>query len=242
MLGAAEIASIARNALRAAADALDHEQAVHGLDALTEVELHAILADGFAEAGIGILRERPFPGEPAERPPDPQRERCDLVLLPSSDAMLQDPLETIRERDRAAGTLFEQLAREDAPDAAAIGPDQACWIEVKTVGQFTYVEGVPGPNRRYASELMACRRDLVKLARDRFIECGGLLLVLLTADEPTARHDLSAFLHRALDRGIEFGSPEIEGFGITDRIGNAHATITLVPIRAAPNPDAQSHH
>ena len=233
-----EILALAAGALRDAEARLDQEQAVRGLDALAEVELHPILAEGLVAQGFGVIREQPFPGEPASRPEHRERERCDLVLLPSPDAVLADPVATLREQDRLAGTLFEQHAAQRPPDPAAVAPEDAYWLEIKCVGQHTIVDGYAGPNRTYASELIrAIATDVRKLARDPHIDTGALLLALFTADEAIARHDLDAALHRCLDRHVPLGHPEIDAFPITDRIGNTTCLVALIPARKAPVDD-----
>ncbi|MCL4742668.1 MAG: hypothetical protein KJZ54_10745 [Phycisphaerales bacterium] len=223
-------------ALRAEAERLDAEQAVHGLDALDEADFHPILAGGLAGTGLGVLREQPYPGVPARRARHAERERCDLVVLDQPGVRLLDETIELRERDRASGTLFEQAAASERMPRDGVPPSEAVWLEVKAVGQFTYVEGFAGPNRRYASELVVGPlADARKLAADRAIRHAGVLVVLLTADAATAEHDLHVLVHKALDSDLPVGSPIIEGFDITDRIGNARCTVALLPVRSRPD-------
>lgn len=222
--------AILAESLAAAAKSRDAEHAVTGLDALSEVQMHPILAEALGKSGFGVLREQRLPGIPAARPADRERERCDLVLLASPDASLEDPVHRLREQDRAAGTLFDQHERRRPNEGVA--PEVAFWLEVKVVGQFVVVDGAAVPNRAYASQLVsAISQDVRKLAQDRYIERSALLLVLFTADEATARHDLTMALHRCLDRDVPIGHPEIEQFSITDRIGNTSCLLVLVPAR-----------
>lgn len=293
-----DIADALADTLRERDAALTAEQAVYGLDALDEVELHPLLADGLARATpFGVLREQPYPHEwrrkvrgpsaplapaPATPPealgrptlvvdadvppaaaeefpplspdeddgtisgllsrflPKPRdRMRCDLVLTPRPGQRLDDAL--LNERGRRArfkaarGTLFEALAgREpaEAPSPVSVPPSDALWLEVKLVGQHCYSAGVPGPNRAYAGEITRhAVTDLKKLDADRRIAHGVLALVLFTEDEATARHDVSAMLHRCLDRGLPVGSPTLRHLSIADRIGNALCTVCLVGVR-----------
>lgn len=229
-----QISDIAAGALRAHAASLALEQAVAGIDALREVEFHPLLAGAFAACGMGVFREWPFPGEAGRRPKHAERERCDLVLTESSGDLV-DPLAVMKERDALEGTLFAEAIPHMRHPASHIRhlPEDAYWIEVKLVGQFCYTAGVPGPNRTYASELVRLPQgDIAKLAREAAILHSGLLLILFTADEETATHDLGVFMHRCLDRKLPVESPSAVRFAISDRIGNRACTVALVPVRA----------
>lgn len=241
-----ELAEIASEALRARADELRLEQAVRGLDALPEVGLHPILASGFRRAGLGVFPEWPYAGEPEHRARHAERERCDLVLTAAPGARLIDPVAELIERDKAAGTLFDPalLGATDlsqAPDPGqsriqtgrphATGPDEAFWLEVKTIGQFTYTNGVPGPNGAYSSEILSGpAEDAIKLEWDLLIRHAAVLVVLFTEDERTADHDVGVLMHRLLDREIPVGSPVVRRFAITDVIGNRACSLVLVPL------------
>jgi hypothetical protein len=224
------VLSLARGALEAADARLAHEHAVHGLDAMSEGDLQAELAAGFAAAGVPVVREQPYPRAAGVRGWRAERERCDLVLLPAGAAGLADPVEQAREHARAKGTLFESLP----PDAVAgepgpCPPGEAFWLEVKVVGQFVHRHGVPGPNTAYAGELVgAIRTDLSKLSREPGITHAGLLIVLFTAGDEVARHDVTLAVHRAMDRGVPVRSVRMEGFEIPDRIGNTRCRLVLL--------------
>jgi hypothetical protein len=236
-----DIAQIATDALQARAEEFRLEQAVRGLDALPEVGLHPILGGGFRRAGLEVFAEWPYPGEPERRARHSERERCDLVL--TTGVRLIDPVQELRERDKAAGTLFDPDflkslgapalpadARDDAKAAAAT-PGEAYWLEIKTVGQHTYSNGVPGPNHAYAAELIAGpTEDAIKLEWDAAVRHCGVLVVLFTEDERTAEHDLSVLMHRLLDREIPVASHAVRHFGIPDVIGNRVCSVALVPL------------
>jgi hypothetical protein len=231
-----QIADVAAAGLRERSSALQFEQAVRGLDAMAEVEFHPLLAAAFEGAGFGVHREFPYPGQPGGRPRHAERERCDLVLTAEPGLAIRDPVAELRTRDAAEGTLFEPLA-----DALAVapgaGPDEACWLEVKLVGQFCFNAGVPGPNRAYSSEILTlAAADIPKLARDRLIRHAALLLILFTADRETAEHDLAAFAHRCLDKDLPVVSPSIARFGVPDLIGNTVCSVCVMPVR----PSAES--
>ncbi|MGQ0627812.1 MAG: hypothetical protein ACT4PL_06890 [Phycisphaerales bacterium] len=231
------------DALRAAEARARTEQAIRGLDGLAELELHPLLATGLARAGLGVLREQPYPAEwrralrrskraQARRPlpADSQRARCDLVLLPAPGLTLADPLDTARSAAAAAQTLFAGCQDTTAaPAPTTIRPEDAFYLEVKCVGQFAYADGVPGPNRTYASELLrGLTADLRKLATDPAIEHGAALLVHFAAEPAVADHDLAVLISRCVDRGLVTRSPLQERFPIADRIGNALCTILLI--------------
>lgn len=150
-----------------------------------------------------------------------------VLLARPSDALLDPVLERI-ETDKAAGTLFASAA-EVRTSTGRVDPKEAFWLEVKVVGQFTYTQGIPGPNRAYASELTrSLTVDLAKMGRDGALEWAGLLLVLFTADEETAEHDLTVAMHRSLDRGVLLRAPAVERFAVPDRIGNRVCTVAVI--------------
>lgn len=221
-----ELLAMAVDALRRESDRIEAEQAVHGLDALAELDFHPLLAAGFAPRHT-VVREALYPGDVSRRAKAPERERCDLVVLPPGRSRLADPVRELAERDRATGTLFEAFATPVDPNAAA--PDEAMWIEIKVIAQVAFVNGVPGPNRSWASGLTgAVTADLRKLSRERAIVSGAVLLVMFTADAAIATHDLNIALHRALDRGVAFRGSRTTTFAIADRIGNAACTLAWI--------------
>jgi hypothetical protein len=225
--------------------ALADEQAVRGLDALDEVQLHPLIADALTRGGLGVLREQPYPAQwrrrrPRRRPLPTQseRQRCDLVLTPAPGQHLRDTLadERARQLDLAQRrhTLFEQLpngepAAADAPTPGAIDAGEAYWLEVKTLGQFTYIAGVPQANPAYASTLVrGLAEDLAKLNADQGVRRGGVLLVWFVADQAVADHDSALLLHRLLDRGAELRAPVRSTLPIVDRIGNRACVLLLI--------------
>ncbi|TVS07321.1 MAG: hypothetical protein EA423_04510 [Phycisphaerales bacterium] len=222
---------------------LASEQAVRGLDAMDELPLHRVLAEGLGGAGLGVFPEFPYPGrvwddEGGRRPGRNARDRCDLVLTPSADLPPADPVATLQERDEADRTLFgshvrDAIEREHTdPGRPWTDPAEAFWLEVKTVGQFAFKAGAPDANRAYASELVAAGEDLGKLGADGVISRGALLLLLFAADEETVRHDGVRFVHACLDRGLPAGSPVIRCVPIVERIGNTCCGVVLAPLRA----------
>ncbi|MHC4217406.1 MAG: hypothetical protein ACYSU7_03015 [Planctomycetota bacterium] len=208
----ADIADAAEAALRAEADRHDREQSVRGPDALDELSLHPVLAEGLRRAGYGVFGEQHYPTVGLRRR-DTEGERCDLVLTPG-DRELHDP--------GREPTLF------DPPDAVA--PDEAFWLEVKVVCQFT----PEGPNHRYTSQLLSTvGEDVRKLGRNPGLLHTGLLIVLFAEDQPTVGHDLAAWLDRCLQRGLAVGAPSIRTFEITDRLGNGVCAAAVYPVGRA---------
>lgn len=212
---------------------LRSEQAVHGVDSLDEVGLHPVLSEALSTAGLGVLREVVYPGEHAAPVRRSARARCDLVVLPEPGMTLEDPAAEQAVLAAGEGTLFAGLAAELSHSARGVPPGEACWLEVKSVAQYAYVDGVPGPNRGYAEQIVkGPMADLVKLARDPSIWTAASVVVLFCTGEDIGRHDLHAVAHRLLDAELPVGSPEIGGVAIDDRVGNAWCAIGLYPLRA----------
>jgi hypothetical protein len=174
--------------------------------------------------------------------PDPRdRMRCDLVLTPAPGLRLGDPLALVKaaraRRRQAAGTLFAAVEEAEpppppAPDACP--PEDAFWMEVKLVGQFTYSAGIAGPNNAYASELTrGPAADIRKLSADGRIRHAAAMVLLFTHDRATAEHDLAQMLHRCLDRGLPIAAPLTREIAVTDRIGNNLLTVCMIPVRAS---------
>lgn len=222
-----ELLQAAAASLLQEAARLDSEQAIHGLDSWDELAFHPMLAAAFAARGLGVFREFPLPGPVGRRAKRTQRERCDLVLTPDPNRGPADPMATLVLRAAAESTLFARVSHDEDDSTT---PLEACYfLEVKCVGQWVYIDGVPGPNRSYASALTgAIATDLKKLASDDGVVCGGVLLVLFTDDQRIAEHDVPIALHRTLDRGILFRSPRVVGVPIANRIGNGWCTLLLV--------------
>lgn len=253
MLCPEALTRLAAETLHHHAEQLAREQAVRGIDALAELDLHPILRQGFALAGLGVLAEWPYPSEPGgkidtptespaaldrRRPLRRERLRCDVVLLPAPGKALTDPVaaRTAAEEAARAAPLFQPLMVGD-PGAFASGdpdtllPQEAFWLEVKVVGQFTFTAGIPSPNRTYTAELLSgTGNDAAKLASDPMIRRGGAMVILFTADIETAEHDLGVLRKRFLERGPVTGTLTMQGFSIADHIGNRWCTVAMMPV------------
>ena len=206
----AELADTIERGLRRRARADDDEQAVYGFDALDELRLHPLIHGALREDGYGVWPEQRYPGH-WHKTKKSHGLRCDVVLTPDGLPM-RDP--DIR------GTLFDGQPAAD--------PEQAYWLEIKTVAQFE----TSGPFGRYSSELLApVTQDVKKIWSDGVIRHGGLLIVLFTESQEFAEHDLAAWHERCMQRGYPVGPPAVRGFEITDRIGNAWCAIAVFGVR-----------
>ncbi len=199
------------------------------------------------EPGLTVVpaideHEQPIDAAGARLPLPRERQRCDLVLFPEGstfqrlDDEVQSGKKSRRIRESGEGTLFASTARTEARlamtgDASACPPEEAYWLEIKTVAQFAYSAGVPGPNRSYASELSrSLLSDVGKLSKDRRIHHAAAAVVLFTADQATSDHDLAIVSHRLLDRELPIQPPLRASFPVLDRVGNALCTVMLVPL------------
>jgi len=208
---AVDILEAVSGALSRQAQQRDDEQAVYGIDALDELGLHPLIQTGLRDAGYGVWPEQTFASDRTGRRKKSQGKRCDIVLTPDARPLV-DP--------EAEATLFSP--------ADAVALESAFWLEVKTVSMFT----VDGPFARYSAELLSpVRNDVRKLAQDAMIYHAGLLLVLFTVDHDTAEHDLDAWEKRVLSKGYPVAPPIVAHTPITDRLGNAHMTCALFPVR-----------
>ncbi|MCG8618514.1 MAG: hypothetical protein MI802_20030 [Desulfobacterales bacterium] len=207
---AAHLVESVTAALRRQADEDNLEQAVYSIDTRDELELHPLIQDALRDAGYGVHPEQRYPADRTRRRKS-EGKRCDIVLTPDDRALMEPDVET---------TLFAP------PDAVVL--EAAFWLEIKTVSQFT----TEGPFARYAAEMLSpVSQDIKKMASDPLIYHAGLMLILFTADQRTAEHDLAAWESRTLKRGYPVAPPITRGFDTTDRLGNARCTVALFPVR-----------
>ena len=208
------------------------ENAVYGLDSLIETQLHPYILQSFATSSLNAHGEIYYPSSNFSLPKNNARNRADLVLLPDGKKSIYDPVDAHKDLQRASGTLFEPVATLPAPKADDCPPNEAMWIEIKSVPQFRYVDGVPVPNTKYAQELIAGpREDVIKLASDPQIRHAGVLVIVFTELREAGPHDLSMSIRAMIDQDLPVGSPEIEQVEIQDRGGNVWCTLGLIPVR-----------
>lgn len=212
-------------------DLLD-EHAVVGLDSYREIDLHPIAYTGLMPQFDTVLREVCLPSTERDLPGRNARERVDLVILPDGKKSIYDPVDAHKDLKRASGTLFEPVAALAAPTPGECPPSEAMWIEIKSVPQFRYVDGVPVPNTKYANELISGpREDVIKLASDPEIRHAGVLTIVFTEHQEAGPHDIAVSVREMIDQDLPVGSPEIEQIEIQDRGGNAWCTLGLIPVR-----------
>ncbi|MHC5026254.1 MAG: hypothetical protein ACYTGR_05765 [Planctomycetota bacterium] len=209
MWSTADIADALEAGIACAAASLDVEQAVMGLDARDEVELHPVLADSLHEAGYGVAREQRYPADRRKRKGS-EGERCDLVLTPESRPLVESD---------AGETLFA------APDAVDI--DEAFWLEVKVVHQYLQ----EGANANYSSQLLSTvRGDVTKLSKAEDILHAGLLIMLFVATPMIAEHDLGIWQDKCLERSLPIAAPSVRHVELANRLGHACCTLALYPV------------
>jgi hypothetical protein len=185
------------------------EQAVRGLDACLELELHPLLRSALRARGYGVAAEVRFPRDRGLRRRT-EGVRCDMVVTPDGRP-LADP--------------GAQLGLFAAPDAVALA--DAAWIEVKVVAQHNE----RGGNRAYAAAMQRpVWKDIDKLAADPDIRHAAALLILFTADAAVAGHDLDEWSARASLHGLPLRPREQRSLAIGDRLGNRLCTLALVPL------------
>jgi hypothetical protein len=199
--------------LRAAAADVELEQAVRGLDARSELELHPVLRGGLQAAGYGVAAEVRFPRDRVLRRRS-EGVRCDMVVTPGG---------------RPLADAAEQVGLFAPEDAVALV--DAAWLEVKVVAQHNE----RGPNRAYASALQRpVWKDIDKLAADPHIVHGAAVLVLFTVDAEVANHDLGVWSSGASLRGLRLMPREQRSLAIGDRLGNRLCTVAVFPLERGP--------
>lgn len=205
-----DIADTVAKGLDRRAHADDLEQAVYGFDHLDELGLHGLIHEALGLGDWGVWPEQRYPSDAARRRRSVGR-RCDVAIT-HEHLPLRDPL--------IKGTLFDQQPAAD--------PQQAYWLEIKTVAQHE----TSGPFARYSAELLSpVVNDIRKIWTDPLIHYGGLLLVLFTERREVADHDLAAWHQKCMERSLPVSPPATCGFAITDRIGNAWCSVSVFGVR-----------
>ena len=217
------LVDIIADGLRQEAAARDDAGDFCGLDGLDELNLQPLVAASLTAAGYGVWPEQRYPADRIHRRRNSGR-RCDLVLTPPgrSLAALEGPMEQPR------------LPLGTTPPAALSHPcplQEAYWLEVKTAAQYT-IGGAAGD---YSSRLLSeTITDVRKMSSEPALPHAGVLLLLFAADAETAHHDLGLVRSRCCAQNLPVLAPERNGFPINDRLGNEHATVTLLPVWTSP--------
>lgn len=183
------------------------EQAVYGIDKLSEIELHALLADGLA-GHYCVAREVHYPSTAGRKLT--HRNRCDLVLTPPGR-----PLRL----DHKPPDLFSPT---DAAD-----PTEALWLEVKVAWQFR--EGGARHAGYGAQWRDAVVADLRKMEDDALIQEAALLLVVFNENEEVLHKDLDLFETVLARQEVLAGFRQSRSIGILDRMGHRLCTAALWP-------------
>ncbi|MDB5321190.1 MAG: hypothetical protein JWN40_2821 [Phycisphaerales bacterium] len=183
------------------------EQAVYGLDALTELQLQELLAAGLAKH-YEVAREVHYPSTLGKKLS--HRQRCDLVLTPKGR-----PLKI----DSAPVTLF------DAPDLAT--PEEGLWLEVKIAYQFR--EGGLRHGGYGAQWRSAVVEDLRKMEADPLIHEAGLCLVVFNQSREILEKDIELFENILAQKEVLAGFRKVRSTEILDRIGHQVCTVALWP-------------
>lgn len=205
------VADAASRAIERETDRLRAEQSTTGVDFRTELEMHPLLRDGLAAVG-GVHAEIRFPSG-IKSPKRSEGERCDIVLTASPDLDISV--------DSPAPFFAHRLAE----------PEDALWIEVKVVAQHVLYDGYSRPNPNYTAELLqGVTADVTKLSREPRIVHAAVLLVLFSADERTAEHDLAAWHTRAIEKGKPVSVPITRTYTIPDLIGHTRCTLALARV------------
>lgn len=213
------------------ANQLDTEQAVRGLDALSELDFHKIIELALSHANLGVHREAHYPSDGDAYTHATHRNRCDFALSPNPDRKLLDPAAELKQLALAQDTLFAEIPQSNPDPSTTCTPEDALWIEIKTCAQHAYRDGVPSPNPSYAHQLVSgLQTDLCKLAADPHIWHAGVLFIIFTESDVIARHDLNQAAHTCMGQDLPLRSPLIATHPITDRAGNACVAVGLFPV------------
>jgi hypothetical protein len=195
------------DALREKEDSLRLEQAVYGLDAMDELSIVALLAQGLARS-YSIAREVHYPSTVGRKLT--HRPRCDLVL-----SQLGRPLRL----DTSPATLF------DPSDPCP--PDEAMWLEVKIAYQYGEAGARhKGYGRQWTSAVVA---DLVKIEHEPMIRDAALALVVFNESQEILNKDLELFETLLAEKQVLAGFRRVRTIPILDRIGHHVCSVALWP-------------
>jgi hypothetical protein len=199
--------------LRRAIEAIELEQAPHGLDSWSELALHEVLAAAIVDAGLFVAREQRYPGARQKRQKT-SGQRCDLVVT-------------------AGGPLVKEQSTVELFAPPPLEAQRAAWIEVKVLKQF----GASGPNHGWERSLVRPPvKDVARLANDADLGLRGLLLVLFTASRDVALHDLQVWRDHVVEQGFSLRAPCWRHLPLVDRRGNAVCTAALFVVDCAGGP------
>lgn len=183
------------------------EQAVYGLDSLSEVELQELIATRM-KAHYEVAREVHYPSSAGAK--RTHRMRCDIVLSPKGW-----PLRL----DTAPPGLFDPVQQCE--------PGDALWLEVKVA--YQYREGGVRHTGYGNQWRQAVVEDLRKMEEEALIREAALVLVVFNESEEILEKDLDLFETVLAQKEVLAGFRHVRSTRIVDRIGHRLCTVAVWP-------------
>jgi hypothetical protein len=101
------------------------------------------------------------------------------------------------------------------------------WLEVKRLAQFQEAEA----NHNYSHWLLQpVTKDIQKRVSQPNLRHRGLLLVLFTAEEATARHDIDRWREKLIAKDLPVSDVHVAASPISDRHGNGACGVVLADL------------
>lgn len=183
------------------------EQAVYGLDACDERQIHALFDRRLIERH-DVAREVHYPSSSGRKLS--HRQRCDLVLTPRGL-----PLRL----DSKPPTLF------DPPGFCP--PEEALWLEIKCAYQFR--EGGARHGGYGAQWRKGVVDDLRKMEAEPRIHEAALVLVVFNESPEVLANDLDLFETVLAEKEVLAGFKQVRSIPIWERNGHRICTVALYP-------------
>ena len=183
------------------------DQAVYGLDSLSEVEIQKLLAERLT-AHYEVAREVHYPSSAGAK--RTHRMRCDVVLSPKGWPLRLDT--------RPAG-LFDPVQQCE--------PGNALWLEVKVAYQFR--EGGVRHTGYGAQWRQAVVEDLRKMEEEALVKEAALVLVVFNESHEILEKDLDLFETVLAQKEVLAGFRQVRSVPIADRIGHRLCTMAVWP-------------
>lgn len=183
------------------------DQAVYGLDSLSEVEIQKLLAERLT-AHYEVAREVHYPSSAGAK--RTHRMRCDVVLSPKGWPLRLDT--------RPAG-LFDPAQQCESGNAL--------WLEVKVAYQFR--EGGVRHTGYGAQWRQAVVEDLRKMEEEALVKEAALVLVVFNESHEILEKDLDLFETVLAQKEVLAGFRQVRSVPIADRIGHRICTVAVWP-------------
>jgi hypothetical protein len=183
------------------------DQAVYGLDSLSEVEIQKLLGQRLA-AHYEVAREVHYPSSAGAK--RTHRMRCDIVLSPKGW-----PLRL----DTTLPGLFDPVRQ--------CAPGDALWLEVKVAYQFR--EGGVRHTGYGAQWRQAVVEDLRKMEEEALIKEAALVLVVFNESHEILEKDLDLFETVLAQKEVLAGFRQVRSVAIGDRIGHRLCSVAVWP-------------